>query len=120
MNLVVGQDVKLGTGKRVIIDCGPLIDASEVAEPNVNWYHNENELSRGSVLNVVISQDNRLCIITETALDVGGQLGNGGIYTCEVCHNMNTCRGNSTIIDVCGMEQLNIHLLLNIYTFMYR
>ena len=120
MNLVVGQDVKLGTGKRVIIDCGPLIDASEVAEPIVNWYHNENELTSGSVLNVVMSQDNRLCTITETVLDTGGQLGNGGIYTCEVCHNMSTCRSNSTIIDICGMEQLNIHLLLNVYTFIHR
>ena len=117
VNLVVGQDVALGTGERVIIDCGPLIDATEVAEPNVNWYHNENKLSSGSVLNVVISQDNRLCTITETVLDAGGKLGNGGNYACEVCHNMSTCRSNSTIIDVCGMKQLNIHLLLNVLYF---
>ena len=102
MNVVIGQDIILGTGERVIIDCGPLIDASEVADPNVNWYHNGFTLSSGSVLNVIISQDKRLCTITETVVPVGGQLGNGGTYTCEVCNNMSTCRSNSTTIDVCG------------------
>ena len=102
VNLVVGHDVKLGAGERVIIDCGPLIDATEVTDSNVNWYHNGLGLSSGSVPHVVLSQDRRLCIITETALPVGGQLGNSGNYTCEVCYNMSTCRSNSSIIDVCG------------------
>ena len=102
VSLVVGQDVKLGTAERVIIDCGPLIDTTEVAEPGINWYHNVNKLLSGSVPHVVISEDNRLCIITETILPAGGQLGNGGNYTCEVCYNMSTCRSNSSIIDVCG------------------
>ena len=102
MNVVIGQDVILGTGERVIIDCGLLIDDSELSDLNVNWYHNTLSLSNGSVPDIVISQDRRLCIITETAVPIGGQLGNGGTYTCEVCNNLNTCRSNSTTIDVCG------------------
>ena len=102
MNVVIGQDIKLGPGERVVIDCGLLIDASEVSDLNVNWYHNKLSLSNGSVPDVVISQDRSQCIITETVVPSGGQLGNGGIYTCEVCNNLNTCRSNSTTIDVCG------------------
>ena len=100
--MVIGQDFILGTGERVIIDCGLLIDTSEVSDPNVNWYHNKLSLSNGSVPDVVISQNRRQCIITETAVPIGGQLGNGGTYICEVCNNLNTCRSNSTTIDVCG------------------
>ena len=102
MNVVIGQDIKLGTGERVIIDCGLLIDNSEVPHLSVNWYHNKLSLSNGSVPDVVISQNRRQCIITETAVPSGGQLGNGGTYTCEVCNDLNTCRSNSTTIDVCG------------------
>ena len=100
--MFVGENVKVEMSKQIIIDCGPLIDATEVTNLMIKWLHNNNPLSNGSVPNVVISQDERQCIITESVLPVGGQLGNGGNYTCEVCNDLNTCMSNSTIIDVCG------------------
>ena len=102
VNIFVGENVKVGVGKQIIMDCGPLIDATEVTIEMINWIHNANPLSNESAPNVVISQDTRQCIITETSLSFGGQLGNGGNYTCEVCSDLNTCMSNSSIIDVCG------------------
>ena len=68
----------------------------------INWIHNDFPISNGSVPNVVISQNKRQCLITGTLLAVGGQLGNGGNYTCEICSDQDTCMSNSSIIDVCG------------------
>ena len=102
MNAIIGQNFKLGTDEQVIIDCGPLIDSTTVPIPNVQWYFNNLSLLNESTPNVVISQDKRHCIITETLLPVGGQLGNGGNYTCEVCNDISTCMSNSTIIAICG------------------
>ena len=102
VNILVGQNVRVGVDKRIIVDCGPLIDSIEATNVMINWIHNTIPLVNGSTPNVVISQDERQCIITRTLLPAGGQLGNGGNYTCEVCNNLNTCMSNSTIIDVCG------------------
>ena len=102
VNIDIGQNIKLETDERVIIDCGPLIDAIEVKNVTINWIHNSLLLPNVLVPNVVISQDERQCIIIETLWAAGGQLGNGGNYTCEVCSDLNTCMSNSTIIDACG------------------
>ena len=102
VNIFVGENVKVGMGKQIIMDCGPLIDATEVTIEMINWIHNANPLSNGTVPNVVISQDERQCIITASLLAAGGQLGNAGNYTCEVCSDLNTCMSNSSIVDVCG------------------
>ena len=102
VNVDIGQNIKLEIDERVIIDCGPLIDAIEVTNVTINWIHNSLLLPNVLVPNVVISQDERQCIITETLWAAGGQLGNGGNYTCKVCSDLNTCMSNSTIIDACG------------------
>lgn len=102
MNVVVGDNVKVGVDERVIIDCGPLIDTSSVPNLMVKWYFNGFDLLNGTSSNVVISQDKRLCIITRTLLSVGGELGNSGNYTCEVCSDPTTCMTRSTITDICG------------------
>ena len=102
VNVLVGQNVGVEVNKQIIIDCGPLIDSIEVTNVMINWIHNTIPLVNGSTPNVVISQNGRQCIITRTLLAVGGQYGDGGNYTCEVCSDLNTCMSNSTIIDVCG------------------
>lgn len=88
--------------ERVIINCGPLIDSANEPNPIVNWYHNHLGLSNGSAINVVISQDERLCTIAETSVGTGGGLGNGGNYTCEICGNLSNCISRSTITEICG------------------
>ena len=104
MNVVVGDNVIVGVGERIVMDCGPLIDATGVSNPMINWFHDGIKLSNksGSGINVVISQDERLCIIIRTSLTVGGQIAIGGSYTCEVCSNSSACNNRSTIVDVCG------------------
>ena len=102
MNVVVGNNVKVGVGKQVIIDCGPLIDTTSVPDLIVKWYFNGFEVSNGNSSNVVISQDKRLCIITRTILSVGTKVGSSGNYTCEVCSDPTTCMTGSTITDICG------------------
>ena len=58
------------------IDCGPLIDevvnTTNVTNPMVTWYKHGAVLTTGSAINVEISDDSRLCIITDTLLSAGG------------------------------------------------
>ena len=100
--MFVGQNVRVGMNKQITIDCGPLIDSTEVTNLMIKWLHNGIPLSNGSVPNVVVSQNERQCIITAAALPAGGQVGNGGNYTCEVCNDLNSCSSNTSIVDVCG------------------
>ena len=102
VNLIIGESIKVEVDEQIIIDCGPHIKATGVHNPNITWYLNGVKLVNESTPNVLISQDEKLCIITETSLSFGGQLGNAGNYTCKVCSNLNTCMSNSSIIDVCG------------------
>ena len=84
----VGEPVLVSTKVRVTIDCSPLIDraiANGISNPTVRWFRDGFELSNGSATNVEISANRRLLIITETAVSVGGRLGNDGNYTCDVC-----------------------------------
>ena len=90
------EDVKL------TIDCGSLIDASRISNPIIRWYKNDVILVNGSENNVVISQDRRHLIITNTLMAVGGQLGTEGVYTCEVC-NATFCKFKRNITtEICG------------------
>ena len=104
----VGEPVIVEEDLQVIIDCGQMIDAAifstEMPAPVITWYKDETPLSNGSALNVVISSDNRSCIITNTSLAVGGQFGTDGIYTCEVCADMTmiNCSTNQTNVRVCS------------------
>ena len=97
----VGEPVIVPEDIRVTIDCGEVIDAAPIENPTVTWYKNGIPITNGSAINVVISADNRLCIITDTLLAVGGQLGTDGNYSCQVCTSME-CNITNSIHDVCG------------------
>ena len=85
---------------RVYIDCGPKINGTG---PNVTWYYNGLELFNGSIPNVILSQDKRQCIITNTLYDIEDQIGNSGNYTCEVCSDLNNpCMNHTSTVNVCG------------------
>ena len=90
----------------VTIDCGQLIDevasTTNVTNPTVTWYKDGAVLITGSAINVEISDERRLCIITDTLLAVGGQLGTDGNYSCEVCSTPTNCQRNDTCAAVCG------------------
>ena len=102
----VGDPVIIREDIRVTIDCGPLIDkvatSAGIANPMVTWRKDGSVLTTGSAINVEISDDSRLCIITDTLLAVGGQLGTDGIYSCEVCSTHTQCNESVTSQVVCG------------------
>ena len=102
----VGEPVRVGERVRVTIDCSPLIDEAidnGIPNPTVTWFKDGAELSNVSVTNVEISADKRFCIITNSLLAVGGQLGNAGQYTCEVCDNT-ICMNKTSHLFVCGED----------------
>ena len=71
----------IGLNEQVIIDCGPLIDNISDVNRDVTWYIDGILISSGSVMNVKISTNKRLCLISNTSLATNDQLGN---YTCKV------------------------------------
>ena len=104
LDVFVGEPVTVREDVRVTIDCSPLIDAAVskgIQNPTVTWYKTGAVITNGSTVNVVIFPDNRLCIITDTLLAVGGQLGTDGNYSCQVCTSME-CNITNSIHDVCG------------------
>ena len=100
-------NIAVGVGVRVTINCSKLIDALNMSNPIINWIRtNERridflEINR-SLPHVYISNDNRHLIINNTILSDGGQLGNEGKYTCEVCNNTTDCRNLTTCVVICG------------------
>ena len=101
----VGQDVIVNReGIRVTIDCTQLINNIGVQNTTVNWYKDGVTITNGSAVNVAISNDDRLCIITNTLLTVGGQNGTGGNYTCEVCDGTTNCISKESTHVVCGKK----------------
>lgn len=104
VHVFVGEPVVVGEDIQVTVDCSPLINVvvnNGISNTIVTWYKDGAQLTNGSAVNVVISADNKLCIITDTLLTVGGQFGTDGNYTCEIC-NRSTCMQNATLLDVCG------------------
>ena len=107
MAVFVGEPVLVSTEVRVTIDCSPLIDRvsnNSVPNPTVRWFFDGRKLlANGSATNVEISADRRHLIITETAVSVGGLLGNNGNYTCDVCTDFMSpnCR-NTTELSICS------------------
>ena len=103
----VGEPVIVGQDVRVTIDCSLVIDGvinTGVSDPVINWYKDGREIMNGSELNVVLSTDRSLCIITDTLMAVGGQLGTDGNYSCEVCtdSSLANCMTNFTDAGLCG------------------
>ena len=113
-NVVVNDSVTVFVGEpiitpediRVTIDCGQLIDevinTTNVTKPAVTWYKDGAALTTGSEINVEISDDRIFCVITDTLLPVGGQLGTHGNYSCEVCSTPTNCQRKDTAAAVCG------------------
>ena len=102
-----GEPVTVRDDERVTIDCSEVIDRaimSGIPNPAVNWLKDGIVLDmNGSTPNVVISGDRRRLIITDTLLVVGGQLGNEGNYTCDVCTDFMDPNCNiTTPVCVCG------------------
>ena len=95
----IGQSVSLNENKHVIIDCGPLINDTIT---DVVWYKDGLKITNGSVTDVVISENERECIITEASIAAGAKPGNNGDYTCEVCSDSSTCTNSTTSVYVCG------------------
>ena len=108
MSLVVfvGDPIIVPEDVRVTIDCGELIDqvsaSTGIANPMVTWFKDGTVLMTGTAINVEISDDGRFCVITDTLLAVGGQLGTDGTYSCEVCSTPINCQTNDTGAVVCG------------------
>ena len=102
----IGEPVIVPEDVRVTIDCGPLIDevaaSTGVTNPMVTWRKDGSILTTGSAINVEISDDGRQCIITDTLLAVGGQLGTDGEYSCEVCSTPTQCNETIDPVVVCG------------------
>ena len=104
----VGEPVIVGQDVVVTIDCSQeiqcVIDSLGVPNPVINWYKDGREIMNGSELNVRLSSDKSLCIIYETLMAVGGQLGTDGNYSCEVCPDATlvNCVTNFTDADLCG------------------
>ena len=71
----------IGLNEQVIIDCSQFIDHVGDVNPDVTWYIDGIPILSGSVMNVKISADNRLCLISNTSLATNDQLGS---YTCVV------------------------------------
>ena len=100
----IDEEGPISTKERIklTIDCGSLIDASGISNPIIKWYKNDAKLINGSEMNVVISEDKRQCIITNTLMAVGGQLGTEGTFSCEVC-NATFCKFRRSITtEICG------------------
>ena len=107
MTVFAGQPVVVGEHILVTINCGRLIYriiVGGIPNPTVNWYKDGAKLLNGSTANVEISADKRRLIINGTLLAVGGQIGNDGNYTCEVCDDSTgvNCRNRTSCIAVCG------------------
>ena len=103
----VGEPVTVREDVRVTINCSNVIQQARDAgftNPNITWYKDGFVLTNATAPNVVISEDKTLCIITDTLLAVGGQVGNDGNYTCEVCAgtSSNCIRPIPPCIAVCG------------------
>ena len=116
----VGQDVIVNReGVQVTIDCIQLINnrtISGIQNPTVNWYKDGITITNGSAVNVAISNDDRLCIITSTLLTVDGQDGTDGNYTCEVCNGTTNCIREKSTHVVCGKKDYSESTIICIHT----
>ena len=99
-----GEPVRVREDVQVTMNCSKLIDRAindGVSNPTVTWFKDNLVLSNDSRTNVLISADNRLCIITNTALTYRREVGNDGNYSCEVCRNTTDCMIGSNFVYVC-------------------
>ena len=119
LELSIGESATMREDQEVIIDCGPLINNVQNLigiYPAVTWHKNGIILTNGSEKSVVISQDSRFCIITETSLAKGGELGTSGNYTCHVCGGDGTadCINDTSPQVVCGRKYIFLDFYYNV------
>ena len=110
----VGEPVIVREDVQVTINCSQLIDEAinnGISNPNVTWYKDGVAITNSSHMNIFISADDRLCIITDTSLSIDDQLGTAGNYTCEVC-NTTGCINETTSQFVCGKYNLMLKYYL--------
>ena len=101
----IGENVTAREDIQVVINCTQLVNNkinSGVRKPTVKWYKNGRKIKAGSEINVELSEDKRICVITDTLLAVGGQPGTDGNYTCKVCGGNTKCLSGTSIQAVCG------------------
>ena len=93
-------------GIRVTIDCGQLIDemvdTTGITNPIVTWFKDGAILRNRTASNVIVSANQRFCVIVDTFLALGSQLGTDGNYSCEVCSSHTNCQRNDTSVAICG------------------
>ena len=110
VTVFVGDPVIAGQDVPVIINCSQeiqrVIDSTGIQNPVINWYRDGIPIANGSLLNVVLSTDKSLCIITDTFYTLAAQLGTHGNYACQVCSDssMVHCTINETITTICGEQ----------------
>ena len=97
---IIGEDINVPPNIHLTINCSHLI--SELVPYNITWSINGNVASNGSAPNVIISQNKLQLIITKTKLGVGGELGNRGVYACNVCSNNGSCVIRQSQCEICG------------------
>ena len=93
-------------GIRVTIDCGQLIDemvdTTGITNPIVTWFKDGDILRNRTASNVIVSANQRFCVIVDTFFALGSQLGTDGNYSCEVCSSHTNCQRNDTSVAICG------------------
>ena len=121
------DSITVREGIQVTINCKPMIDFVRNASgvnPRVVWYKNGIILTNGSEVNVYISEDDRLVVISQTSVAEAGQLGTSGNYTCCACigdsnGDLNVdCTCNSTVKTVCGKKS-SFHSFINTLVFFH-
>ena len=106
-------------GIRVTIHCTQLINRIGMENPTVNWYKDGVTITNESAVNAVISNDNRLCIITNTSLAMDGEAGTDGNYTCEVCNSTAYCISRNSTHVVCGKKDYFNNTCIYMYVYIY-
>ena len=102
-----GEDATVKLGVQITVDCKQLIDDLKdkgELNPTIIWTKDGLILANGTVPNVFISEDMRLVIVTRVAFATGGEVGNDGNYTCNVCSSNDTddCERETSCLKVCG------------------
>ena len=107
----MGEDVIVPESVDVTINCGHLINSIPMPF-NITW-----NVGNNSLPNVAVSQDKHRLIIAPTQLNVGGELGNDGTYTCTVCFGNGTCLERHSHCQICS-KSASMHVWLTDLTML--
>lgn len=101
----IGDDIIVKENVQVSINCTTLVEPRLVEEdfvPVISWFKDELPITNGT--NIMISENSFVCIIVDTILAAGGQVGTAGVYECVVCNNASIpdCISRKSNKTVCG------------------